>query len=60
MTYLEMVIQRLSTILYNGSQPSTTKEEILDSIKIILQEFNHAGGNTKIEDFREWNKYRDY
>lgn len=50
--YLEMVMRRLSTLLYNGSQSVTSKDEILDSVKRLLQEYNEAGGNAKIEDFR--------
>ena len=49
--YLDFIMIKLSNILFNGSQ-SATKDEILDSIKRILNEYNENGGNIIITDFR--------
>lgn len=50
--YVEKTMTQLSNILYNGSQ-SATKNEILDSVKRMLKDYNDAGGNVRIYDFRD-------
>jgi hypothetical protein len=53
-SYLELTMNRLSNILYNASQSKRIdKNEILDSIKVILMEYKSASGsNINVEDFR--------
>lgn len=55
MSYLEVIMRGLSNMLYNISQ-NPSKENcnvMLDSIKRTLVDYNEAGGNIKIKDFRE-------
>ena len=53
--YLENTMQRLSNILYNGSQNDSSYDNILDSIKRIIQDYNdnvEVKGKIKYTDFR--------
>ncbi|MBE7896067.1 hypothetical protein G7L40_20795 [Paenibacillus polymyxa] len=55
MSYLEVTMRGLSNMLYNISQ-NPSKENcnvMLDSIKRTLVDYNEAGGNISIIDFRE-------
>ncbi|MDP9675378.1 hypothetical protein J2W97_001361 [Paenibacillus jamilae] len=55
MNYLEVTMRGLSNMLYNISQ-NPSKENcnvMLDSIKRTLADYNEAGGNINIKDFRE-------
>jgi hypothetical protein len=47
--YLRILMLQLSNILFNGSQ-SASKDQILDSIKGILEDYNRLGGNVNITD----------
>ena len=53
--YLEYIMQRLSTVLYNTSQTDLAidKDRILDNIKGILEDYKKASGSDiNIRDFR--------
>lgn len=50
--YFEILMIQLSNVLFNGSQ-SASKDQILDSIKGILEDYNRIGGSVNIEDFRK-------
>lgn len=50
--YFKILMIQLSNVLFNGSQ-SASKNQILDSIKGILEDYNRIGGNVSIKDFRE-------
>ncbi|MET3209632.1 UNVERIFIED_CONTAM: hypothetical protein ABIC26_002579 [Paenibacillus sp. PvR008] len=55
MSYLEVTMRGLSNMLYNISQ-NPSKENcniMLDSIKRTLADYNEAGGNINIKDFRK-------
>lgn len=53
--YLDYIMQRLSTILYNTSQTDLAddKDRILNSIKGMLEDYKRSSGsNIDIRDFR--------
>ena len=56
-TNLEIVMERLGNILHNCSQSSAhhTKDEILDSLKRMLQDYNRNIGYEKVRivDYRK-------
>lgn len=54
-TYLDYVMRRLSNVLYNCSQRHTEENYnyALDSIKRMLEEYERAGADLSIIDFRE-------
>ena len=61
MSYLSYVMNGLGNILYNTSNNPSEKtcNEILDSIKRMLEDYNQSGGNVNITDHRE-NKHYKY
>ena len=44
MTYLDSVFHRISNIVYNAQWDSTKKEDIVRSLKSMLDEYNEATG----------------
>ena len=50
--YFKILMIKLSNVLFNGSQRGKA-DEILDSIKDILEDYNRIGGNVNIKDFRK-------
>jgi len=50
--YFKILMMKLSNVLFNGSQRGNA-DEILDSIKNILEDYNRIGGDVNIKDFRE-------
>jgi len=53
--YLENTMQRLSNILYNGSQNDSSYDNILDSIKRIIQDYND---NVEVKDKIKYTDFR--
>jgi hypothetical protein len=50
--YFKILMVQLSNVLFNGSQRGN-KDEILDGIKKILEDYNRIGENVNIKDFRK-------
>lgn len=57
MNYLQMTMNQFSNILHNVSQHPSEKgcNDALNSIKQILKDYNHSGGEVKIQDYRDKN-----
>lgn len=55
MNYLRMTMNQLSNILHNVSQHPSEKgcNDALNSIKQILKDYNYAGGEVTIQDYRD-------
>ncbi|WP_339304246.1 hypothetical protein NST33_17670 [Paenibacillus sp. FSL L8-0435] len=55
MTYLQMTMSQLSNILHNVSQHPSEKgcNDALNSIKQILNDYIHSGGEANIKDYRD-------
>jgi len=59
--YIHMIMTQLASILFNATQRASnvTKDEILDSIKRMLVDYNAivkgSGNEVQIKDFREQN-----
>lgn len=43
--YLEMVMNRLETVIYNGGNTSISKNDILNGLKRLVNEYEYAKGN---------------
>ncbi|WP_405169369.1 hypothetical protein [Paenibacillus sp. FSL H3-0286] len=59
MNYLEYIMNGLGNILHNTSQNPSEKacNQVLDSIKRMLEEYNEAGGKVNITDYRDGNPF---
>ena len=53
--YLKNTMQGLSNILYNGSQNDSSYNNILDSIKRIIQDYND---NVEVKDKIKYTDFR--
>lgn len=44
MTYTEYVMKLIANIIYNSQSEGISKQDIVNSLKIILEEYNEATG----------------
>lgn len=56
MRYLKTHMNKVSNVVYNASQGSVSKDEILDSLVRMLNDYNNAVEPLDRVDIKDWRK----